>query len=77
MGNYDQCCWQSKGVGQFRPLSGSNPFIGEQNRLEQLEEWRLEILLEESCMKDVIKALRESHPYEEPAFDLLLLENPD
>lgn len=75
LGNYDQCSWQCKGLGQFRPKSGSTPYIGDQNQLEQLEEWRLETLVEEGFLNEVVAALREAHPYEKPAFDLMLLEN--
>ena len=77
LGDYDQCSWQTRGTGQFRPLSVSDPFVGELNQLEQHDEWRLETLVEESCIKEVLQALRESHPYEEPAFDLVRLEDPD
>ena len=36
IGNYDSCCWQTDGIGQFRPLAGSNPAIGSQNVVEQV-----------------------------------------
>lgn len=75
LGNYDQCSWQTKGLGQFRPLQGSTPAIGRENQLETLEEWRLEMMVEEGSITEVIIALRAAHPYEEPAFDVHLLEN--
>ena len=71
LGHYDCCAWQTKGVGQFRSLQGSNPSIGDQNQLESLEEWRLEIQVEEALAAEVKKALIEAHPYEEPAFEFL------
>ena len=71
LGHYDCCAWQTKGVGQFRPLQGSNPSIGDQNQLESLDEWRLEIQVEEALAAEVKKALIEAHPYEEPAFEFL------
>lgn len=70
-GDYDSCSWQVLGWGQFRPLTGSSPFIGTKDRLESVEEWRLETLVEESCLTGVVQALRRSHPYEEPAFELV------
>ncbi len=73
-GNYDQCSWQVKGQGQFRPLSGSQPFIGNTHTVEEVEEYRVEILCEASCLKAVINALKNAHPYEEPAYDVVALE---
>lgn len=76
LGDYDQCSWQTKGVGQFRPLSGSDPFVGAVHQLEQIEEWRLEMIVAEEFLASVVAALRETHPYEEPAFDLIALVDP-
>lgn len=73
IGDYDQCCWQVKGEGQFRPLSGSQPFLGTQGALENVAEYRVEMVMEKSCAKTVLKALKESHPYEEPAYDVMAL----
>ena len=74
IGNYDSCCWQVLGQGQFRALAGSDPYIGQQGVVETVAEWRVETVLEDGVMQEVVKALRESHPYEEPAFDLIRLE---
>ncbi len=69
--NYEDCSWQVKGKGQFRPLQGSQPFIGNQNELEAVTEFRVEMVCEKQCLKDVIKALLAAHPYEEPAYAIL------
>ena len=71
MGNYDRCSWQTKGQGQFRPLEGSSPNIGDTGTLETLTEWRLEVLVMEAVASGVKRALIDSHPYEEPAFEFL------
>lgn len=68
-GNYDWCCWQTLGEGQFRPKAGSEPFIGQVDQLAQVEEYKVEIICEESSLQAVVEALRAAHPYEEPAFD--------
>lgn len=73
IGDYDQCCWQVKGEGQFRPLAGSQPFLGKQGALEKVAEFRVELVVEKSCAKAVIQALKQAHPYEEPAYDLMAL----
>jgi hypothetical protein len=74
LGDYAQCCWQVKGIGQFCALAGATPFIGQINQLEQVEEWRVEMLLSESCRDTVVQALRKSHPYQTPAFDLIKVD---
>ncbi|MFZ2288534.1 MAG: YqfO family protein [Halopseudomonas yangmingensis] len=75
IGNYDRCCWQVLGQGQFRPLAGSQPFLGCTGELEQVAEWRVELVCEDVEVPAMIAALRRAHPYEEPAFDLWRLEN--
>lgn len=75
IGNYEHCAWQVTGQGQFRPLAGSNPFIGAQDQLETLEEYRVEMVCDDHCIVAVVAALRAAHPYEEPAFDVVRLEN--
>lgn len=71
IGDYDQCCWQVAGQGQFRPLAGANPFQGKAGELETVDEYRVELVCEDDRLAAVIAALRASHPYEEPAFDVL------
>ena len=71
IGDYDCCCWQSKGEGQFRPLQGSNPAIGQQLQLETVVEYKVEMVCEDHLTGDVLKNLRMAHPYEEPAFDFV------
>jgi hypothetical protein len=70
IGNYDQCCWQVAGVGQFRPLGGSQPFIGQTHQLEQVTEYRVEMVCDDSRIRAAVAALRAAHPYEEPAIDV-------
>ncbi|MDF1644798.1 MAG: YqfO family protein [Pseudomonadales bacterium] len=75
IGNYDSCCWQTLGTGQFRALAGSSPFTGELGRVEQVEEYRVEMVCSDEKVTAAVEALRRAHPYEEPAFDLIKLEN--
>lgn len=71
MGDYDRCTFTSTGVGTFRPGPGASPAIGSTGRLEQVPETRLELVLWRERRADVLAALTASHPYEQPAFDLL------
>lgn len=67
--NYDKCSWEVLGTGQFRPLEGSNPFIGSQGAVESVEEYRVETLCKEELLDEVLRVLVEAHPYEEPAYE--------
>jgi len=73
IGNYDSCCWQTDGIGQFRPLENSNPAIGSLGEVEQVREVKIELVCEDDLIKQAIQAMKDSHPYEEPAFDVLQL----
>lgn len=70
MGNYDSCCWQSKGEGQFRPLDGNNAFIGTTGQVESVQEYKVEMVCTSSLIRQVVKSMIKAHPYEEPAYDI-------
>jgi len=74
LGDYRECCWQSLGQGQFRPLSNSDPFIGAAGKLEYVEEYKVELVCKDELIKVAVEALKREHPYEEPAYDVVKLE---
>lgn len=74
IGDYDSCCWQTLGTGQFRGLAGSDPFIKSGGGIEQFPEYKVELVCADAVIGQVVEALRRSHPYEEPAFDVIRLE---
>jgi hypothetical protein len=76
-GNYDCCCWQVRGEGQFRPLEGSRPFTGTQGAVTRVAEYRVEMLCPAERREAVTAALRRAHPYEEPAFDFTAIIIPE
>lgn len=75
IGDYDSCCWQTLGTGQFRGLEGSDPFLGEKGGIESFPEYKVELVCEDELIRDVVAALKAAHPYEEPAFDVIRLES--
>ena len=75
IGQYDQCCWQMTGVGQFRPLENSNPAIGSHNVVETVNEVKIELVCEDALIQRAVAAIKQSHPYEEPAYDVWKLED--
>ena len=79
VGDYDHCCWQVLGQGQFRPLAGSSPFLGQQNVVESVAEYRVEMVCAPQYLRVAVAALLDAHPYEQPAWDVvaLVMELPD
>ncbi|KPC26421.1 Uncharacterized protein ABJ99_0515 [Pseudomonas syringae pv. cilantro] len=75
IGAYDQCAWQVLGHGQFRPLDGSQPFIGQSGEVERVEEWKVELVVADDLIQQVVAALKQSHPYEMPAYEVWRLED--
>jgi len=75
IGNYSECTFQVQGTGTFRPLEGSNPFIGKLGELERVDEIRLETILPANLSGQVVEAMLKAHPYEEAAYDLYSLAN--
>ncbi len=75
IGNYDKCSWQCLGEGQFRPLAGSQPTIGQQHVVEVVAEYKVELVCADAHIKDAIAALKAAHPYEEPAFDVMKMSH--
>lgn len=75
VGDYDSCAWQTAGQGQFRPLAGSDPFLGRQGKVETAPEYKVEMVCAEECRQAVIKAMKEAHPYEEAAYSVMRVEN--
>ncbi len=75
IGNYDWCSFSSQGTGTFRGNKNSKPFVGNAGQLHTEPEIRLEIIVPRHLAERAVAALKEAHPYEEVAFDLLPLEN--
>lgn len=65
----------TRSIGTFKPSDNANPYIGEKNKLEFVEEEKLEEICGINIVKKVLKKLREVHPYEEPAIDIIPLIN--
>ena len=70
IGNYDHCCWQTLGLGQFKPLENSHPHIGAHGKIQVVNEYKVELVVEDKRIHAVIAAMKLAHPYEEPAFDV-------
>ena len=73
IGNYTNCSMSTKCQGTFKPNNEANPYIGEKNKMEFVEEVKLEVVCDIKNVKKVISRLREVHPYEEPGIDIIPL----
>lgn len=73
IGNYEQCSFVSEGIGTFKGNNLANPTVGKAGQLEYAPEAKLEMVTPGSCLTAVVNALRQTHPYEEPAFDIIPL----
>lgn len=73
IGNYSHCTFASEGEGQFKPLIGTNPYIGTEGVVESVKEVKIETVVSEKNMSKLLKAIYSAHPYEEPAVDIIPL----
>lgn len=70
IGEYTFCSYSIKGVGRFKPGEGANPHIGTAGKLEEVNEERIEVACEKDQAPDIIKVIKEVHPYEEVVMDI-------
>ena len=75
VGNYKNCVWQVLGQGEFMPLQNAQPFIGEIDKSTQVPEYYVQMICGLDVINVVIAALKTAHPYEEPAYEIIKLEN--
>ncbi len=75
IGNYSRCSFQAQGTGTFLPLEGAKPAIGKKGRLEKVPEIRFETIVPAEKLESVIAAMKKTHPYETPAYDVFKLHN--
>lgn len=71
VGAYEHCAWQTAGQGQFKPLAGSSPHLGEQGKVETVAEYKVELVCEKPQLQAVVAALLAAHPYEAVAYSVL------
>jgi hypothetical protein len=73
IGDYERCSWYTLGTGTFLAGEGADPAVGEVGAEEHVAEYRVEMVVPEERLAPVLDALREAHPYEEVALDLVPL----
>ncbi|MCE9566864.1 MAG: Nif3-like dinuclear metal center hexameric protein [Planctomycetes bacterium] len=74
IGQYNECSFRLAGKGTFYGTDATNPVVGQKGRREDVDEWRLEVVVPERSVASVVAAMRKAHSYEEPAFDVYSLK---
>jgi dinuclear metal center YbgI/SA1388 family protein len=74
IGKYSDCFFTVKGVGTFKPLENTTPYIGTTGKLEKVDEYRLETVAPQKFLRNVVDSMIKSHPYEEVAYDIYPLQ---
>lgn len=75
IGNYSHCTFETEGTGTFKPLDGTDPFIGTKGKMEYVKEAKLETIVSEKKLSTVLHQIKQVHPYEEVAYDSFILTN--
>ena len=75
IGQYTHCSFRTSGIGSFVPLPAARPYIGSEGKLEEVEEYRLEMVCVGSWLENVVSEMLSKHPYDEVAYDIYALDN--
>ena len=75
IGNYSECSFSTTGIGTFTPGENSNPQTGQLGKRETLNEIKIEVIYPEWLEHNILKAMKDNHPYEEVAHDIYTLDN--
>lgn len=75
LGNYDSCLAYSKVTGSWRPLPGSHPYLGTEDEVSEEEELKVEVNILAENLEEILDAIYEVHPYEEPLVNVIPLLN--
>jgi len=75
IGKYTETSFNISGKGTFKPMEGTNPFIGKIGEKEEVEEIKIETVVAERNLESVVQVMKDAHPYEEPAYDIYEILN--
>ena len=73
--NYEACAFETLGRGQFKPVGSANPYIGAKGTLEYVQEYKVEMICPDDLIQKAVAVLKEAHPYEEVAYEVIKLED--
>ncbi|MDB2562511.1 NGG1p interacting factor NIF3 [Sulfurimonas sp.] len=73
--NYECCSFETLGTGQFKPVNNAKPHIGQIDEVEKVQEYKVEMICSNELIQEAVKVLKESHPYEEVAYEVFKIES--
>lgn len=73
IGNYGECLSYSEVNSRWKPLEGTNPYIGKVNELSEEKELKVEVTCNIDNIDEIIKGIKSIHPYEEPVINVIPL----
>ncbi len=73
--NYEYCSFETLGIGQFKPINSADPYIGELNKIERVQEYKVEMICADELIERAVEVLKEAHPYEEAAYEVIEMKN--
>jgi len=73
--HYENCAFETLGRGQFEPVGSANPYIGQKGIIEYVEEYKVEMICRDDLIQKAVEVLKEAHPYEEVAYEVIRLED--
>ncbi len=73
IGNYDCCLSYSRVTGTWRPLAGTDPFLGRAGEISEEDELKVEVAVSGEKLEETMSAVRAAHPYEEPVINVIEL----
>jgi len=75
IGNYEECSFNAEGFGTFKGGANTDPYVGRPGEFHRENEIKVEIIFPSWLEDRMLKSLLAAHPYEEPAYDIIRLEN--
>ncbi len=73
IGSYDCCLSFSPVMSTWRPLEGTDPFIGKTGEISEEPELKVEVTVKKECLRETVEAVKAVHPYEEPVINVIAL----
>ncbi|MEO6404606.1 MAG: Nif3-like dinuclear metal center hexameric protein [Ferruginibacter sp.] len=75
LGKYNECSFNTEGTGTFKAKDNAEPYVGEKGKLHEEKELKIEVIFPAYLEQKIVRAMIETHPYEEVAYDIFSLGN--
>jgi len=75
IGNYSECSFNVEGTGTFKAGEKTDPYVGKKGEQHQEKEIKIEVIFPSFMQQKIVTAMKQAHPYEEVAYDIIELFN--